>query len=109
MMNEATLRAHITGACQRHGLMWHHCRSSGRCQGTPGFPDLIIAGRCGLTFRDLAPDGDLPPTATPPPWLRTIARSAFPWPPEISPAGILRPQDMASGYIDWLLCKLAGL
>lgn len=36
-------------------LLWHHCGDSRHCQGSPGLPDLIIAGPLGVLFAEVKP------------------------------------------------------
>lgn len=52
-MTEAELQAEVTALCDHLGLNWHHCPFARRCDGTPGFPDLVIAGPLGVIFREL--------------------------------------------------------
>lgn len=66
-MNHAELVGEITGLADGvAGLLWHACLDSRRCQGSPGFPDLLFAGQAGVLglevkteYAETAPEQDL--------------------------------------------------
>lgn len=90
-MTEAQLLAEVTDLCGRLGLLWHHCgRPDKSCQGNRGLPDLIIAGRRGVTFRELkSDDGDT--SADQDLWIWTLHETPARY--------VWRPADWHSGQI----------
>lgn len=89
-MTEAELRAAIIGdggLCEKLGLDWHYCADSRRCQGRPGFPDLVIAARDRVLVVELkADDGIVSPEQYQ--WLMVLN------------GVVLGPADLASGLIE---------
>lgn len=98
MTEEQLLRA-VGVLCDDHGLLWYHMPDSRRALGSPGVPDLVIAGKYGILFRELkSADGDT--TAAQDLWGWTLTRfwtSAGQRRPAIW--GIWRPADLESGLI----------
>ena len=43
----------VAGMAQARRLQWHYCPDSRRCLGSPGFPDLVIAGSHGIILAEL--------------------------------------------------------
>jgi hypothetical protein len=56
-VNHTELLVEVQDLLESRGLIWHYCRDSRRCLGTPGLPDLVIVGRHVL-FAELKGDGD---------------------------------------------------
>lgn len=57
-MTEAELQREIMQLCKSWGLLCYHTRDSRLS--SPGFPDLVIAGRRGVIFAELkSPGGKL--------------------------------------------------
>lgn len=52
-MTEDQLMAAVIGELDRRGLLWHHDPDSRRSQGSKGFPDLVIASRHAVLFREV--------------------------------------------------------
>lgn len=93
-MTEAELQAEVIAECERFGLLWHHCPFGRRCDGSPGLPDLIIAGERGVIFRELKTEAGQT-SADQDRWAWDLTRPEggfFRW-------GIWRPSDLESGRI----------
>jgi hypothetical protein len=52
--NEAIKR--ILDRCDELGLLAHHDSDSRKVQGTPGFPDVVVAGTDGLMWIEMKED-----------------------------------------------------
>lgn len=50
---ERALLAALTVECDELGLLWHHDPDSRRGVGSPGFPDLVVAGPGGFMIAEL--------------------------------------------------------
>lgn len=99
-MLEDELQAQVMQICSLRGLLVHHCRAarlqSGRwatpIQGAAGFPDLVIAGRRGVLYRELK-------TAT-----GRVSPGQANWHNRLLVAGadigVWRPVDLRSGRIN---------
>ena len=62
----------------RPPLLWHHCRRPEFCAGTPGLPDLIIAGPGGILLPELkSAFGDLDTGQRR--WRWTLTAAGAPW------------------------------
>ena len=108
-MNEARLLAECMSAAARHGLLVHHqvtaCPACRRplpphLLGTPGFPDLLIAGPGGIAFRELKTRvGILSPAQKH--WRRVLAGGAVFSLADFPIADVWRePDDLISGRIE---------
>lgn len=104
-MTEAELQAAIIARLDRFRLFYHHCTHPELCQGDPGFPDLVIAGRSGHTFAELKSSHGQPSPAQRA-WLGVLNTANIPRYPR---AGQLwRPGDLADGgLVDAVLMDLA--
>lgn len=98
-MTEEQLVDQITEQADSFGLLWHHCPDSRWCNGSRGFPDLLIAGRRGL----LVPEVKLPHKTLSPgqvTWKYTLLASGQPW-------QLWQPGDWDSGQIHAELRSIA--
>jgi hypothetical protein len=43
----------VADLARRHGVLYHHCTDSRHCEGTPGLPDVLLAGDGGLLLPEL--------------------------------------------------------
>ena len=101
-MTETELQAEVERMCAARGLLYHHCARAVRCVGTPGLPDLIIAGEHGVIFAELkSEDGET--SAVQDNWLWTLQQTvgllASEYCAGYLSAEVWRPCDAASGYI----------
>lgn len=88
------------------GLLWHRCRDSRWCNGTPGMTDLTIIGLGGIAFRELkSQHGET--SASQDLWLWVLSRS--PAQGEIEQWGIWRPAHYEGGLIRAELETIAGI
>lgn len=55
-MTEYEAVQRILDRCRELGILCHHCDDSTRCSGTPGLPDIIVAGVKGLMFIEMKKD-----------------------------------------------------
>lgn len=95
-MSERDLYYEVTRICDQLELLWHHCADSRHCMGTPGLPDLIIAGPRGVIYAELkSADGET--DADQDKWIWTLRRSTFPYP--LMRMYIWTPADLESGEI----------
>lgn len=53
LATERALLAAVTVECDELGLLWHHDPDSRRALGSPGFPDLVVAGPGGFVIAEL--------------------------------------------------------
>lgn len=89
-MNEKELQKEVEKLLRERNLIWHHCRQSQLCTGTPGLPDLLIIGSRVLA-RELK--GDTTRMTRPQvAWGSALARAGVSW-------GAWRPEDLASGRV----------
>ncbi len=98
-MTEAELLLKITAEAGRLGLYWHHDPDSRRPHGTPGFPDLILAGPGGILWRELKTEGGQL-SRDQQKWRRMLERSSQNW-------GIWRPADLDNGQVPFDLTSLS--
>lgn len=56
-MTESELTTEVIRLCGKYSALWHHCPDSRRCEGSTGFPDLVIAGPGGVIFAECKSDG----------------------------------------------------
>ena len=90
-MTEAELQAQIIPLANSYGLLVFHSGDSRRDTGR-GFPDLTIASKHGLMYRELKDDhGDL--SSAQATWKWTMLASGTNW-------GLWRPIDWRSGAIE---------
>jgi hypothetical protein len=52
-MTEGAFTHLVIGLAQAEGILVHHCEKAATCQGGPGFPDLVLAGRACVAFAEL--------------------------------------------------------
>ena len=52
-MTEAELLERVLAEADRRGIYVLHIPDSRRVMGVAGFPDLLLAGPCGILFREL--------------------------------------------------------
>jgi hypothetical protein len=57
LSSEGMFTVRVLALARRLGLLAHWCRDSRRCEGQPGFPDLVIAGDRGVIFAELKMPG----------------------------------------------------
>jgi hypothetical protein len=90
---EQSFLSQVTVLADSMGLLWHHCHDSRLCEGTPGFPDLVIAGPGGILFRELK-SGTGETTPGQELWLWTLNGSlrTSVWRPADLEAGIIRAE-----------------
>ena len=97
-MTENELLGKITAEAGRMKLYWHHDPDSRRPNGTPGFPDLVLAGPGGVIFRELKTAGG------------QLSRDQQLWRYMLQAAGagygIWRPADLDNGLIPFDLNSL---
>lgn len=103
-MTEAELRAQVAGQLAdletARRLIWHSCADSRKCQGSPGFPDLLIATARGVLARELKSEtGDT--TAAQDLWAWTLNEPARARgiPPLVSPWAVWRPRHLEDGLV----------
>jgi hypothetical protein len=98
-VNHTELLVEVQDLLENHGLVWHYCRDSRRCNGTPGLPDLVIAGQYVL-FAELKGDGD------------TMSSGQTSWKWVLLAAGarhaVWTSRDLAAGRIRDQLAAVAG-
>ncbi|MCW2903116.1 MAG: hypothetical protein JWO67_5381 [Streptosporangiaceae bacterium] len=98
-MNHTELLVEVQDLLDDRGLVWHYCRDSRRCQGTPGLPDLVIVGQYVL-FAELKGDGD------------TMSSGQTSWKWVLLAAGarhvVWTSRDLTSGRIRDQLAAVAG-
>lgn len=97
-MTEAQLQASILDLCRHHRLLAMHIRDSRRNIGV-GFPDLVIAGRGGVIFRELKND-TLQPTPEQMTWLGTLDAGG-------ADAALWRPGHWEDGTVREVLARIA--
>ena len=98
-MSEAELLARVVLLMDELGLAWHHCYEPRCCGGSPGWPDLTIAGSGGIVFRELkSEDGRV--TLKQRQLGRRILAAGGNW-------GVWRPVNLDSGSIESVLRHLA--
>lgn len=97
-MTEGQLQANILDLARRQGLLTFHLRDSRRNMGV-GFPDLVIAGRGGVIFRELKNDF-LQPTPEQAAWLETLGAGG-------ADSGLWRPDAWRSGEVAAVLTRIA--
>lgn len=97
-MTEAMLQASVMDLARTHRLLAFHVYDSRRSAGV-GFPDLVIAGRGGVIFRELKNDV-LQPTPEQMTWLGTLAEGG-------ADAALWRPEAWLSGQVAEVLARLA--
>lgn len=100
-MRESELLSLVTDRADELGLLWHHCRDSRHCDGTRGFPDLLLAGPGGVLLAELKSDtGSSGPGQ--PRWRWSLAAVGV-------PAVTWWPRDWRSGAVSAALEVLAVL
>jgi hypothetical protein len=103
-VNEAAFTREVLALAARLGLLAHWNPDSRRCEGAPGFPDLVIAGEAGIGLAECKmPGGDT--SAGQDLWLWTLARSIS---PRVAFVRVWEPADLASGLIERDLRRIAG-
>lgn len=98
-MTEAELQSRVGQICRELGLLVFHVKDARGCWG-PGFPDLVIAGRRRLLFRELkATHGRLSADQTR--WRYALTAADADW-------GLWYPADLEHGIIRAQLEAAAG-
>src|SRR5262249_17983206 len=98
-MSETRLMESIREICKLYRLHAFHCQDSRGSWG-PGFPDLVIAGPCGVLFREIKTEAGRT-TVGQDGWAATLIEAGADW-------AIWRPADLITGRIGHELGKLAG-
>lgn len=116
-MTEDELLAEVTALCDRLGLLWHHDPDPHRFglrrirewftrSGSKGFPDLVIAGRRGIIFRELKVDSET--SAEQDLWGWALQRGRATTDSRVLTWGIWQPGDLEHGVIKFELEVIAG-
>lgn len=103
-MTEDELVKKIIKLALKHDALVHHCPDSRRCQGSKGFPDLVITGPGGVIFAECkSQTGDEDPDQQNWSWslsstavhlsARKISHVYYLW----------RPENLESGEIEMLI------
>lgn len=58
-LNEASFQKQVEDLCGKHDVLYHHCGTARTCHGK-GLPDLLLAGKYHLGFRELKMSGNDP-------------------------------------------------
>jgi hypothetical protein len=99
-MREADLQAAVMELARRESVLAHHCGDSRLCQGTPGFPDTILAGPRGLILAELKLAG------------KRMEGDQLTWAYTLVAAGIrhylFTPADLEDGKIERQLRRIRG-
>lgn len=103
-MTEDELLRNVIDLCRLLHLHVHHCRPARTergwrtpIQGHAGFPDVVIAGRGGVLFRELKNDTEKPTDAQVA-WLMALGVGS----------GIWRPADWVSGLVHTEMRRIAA-
>lgn len=99
MMNHKILVVQTVLIAQKYKMIWHYCTDSRECQGSPGFPDLVVAGEVTSAFIELKTADD-DTTAQQDLWRYRISMTPMEY-------KLYRPADLLDGTIETYFRSIA--